>query len=111
MLLLNRAEESAETIQQSLTDAQQRLDDMAAENRVLLESARSMRQECNEAWVGAHPLISFPFPSRCPPIVFAIAFPLPSHRLSIVFVFLLHFLSVSCPYPLPPAPLTFLARN
>ena len=35
----------------ALLAAQQRLDELAAESRVLQEGSRAMRQECNEAWV------------------------------------------------------------
>lgn len=46
-----RAEKKAETTEEELLAAQQRLDGFAAESRVLQESSKAMRQECNEAWV------------------------------------------------------------
>ena len=46
-----RAEEKAETTEAELLAAQQRLDEFAAESRVLQEGSKAMRQECNEAWV------------------------------------------------------------
>mgnify|MGYP001807279848 CR=1 FL=1 len=34
-------------------DLRQRLEDLSAENRVLQDSVKAMRQECTERWVGS----------------------------------------------------------
>ena len=49
-----RAEDRAANTQEALQAAQLRVDELAAESRVLQESSKAMRQECNEAWV-SHP--------------------------------------------------------
>ncbi|KAA6425700.1 MAG: hypothetical protein FRX49_04597 [Trebouxia sp. A1-2] len=48
---LDRSQEAAATTQHNLSQLQQRCDELAAENRVLMEGSRSMRHECNEAWM------------------------------------------------------------
>ncbi|KAL0044645.1 hypothetical protein WJX82_003896 [Trebouxia sp. C0006] len=48
---LDRNQEAAAATQHNLSQLQQRCDELAAENRVLMEGSRSMRQECNEAWM------------------------------------------------------------
>lgn len=50
-----RNQEAAAATQHNLSQLQQRCDELAAENRVLMEGSRSMRQECNEAWVRRRP--------------------------------------------------------
>ena len=35
----------------SMSAVQKRLEDLAAENRVLMEGSKVMRHECNQAWV------------------------------------------------------------
>jgi len=47
----HRSEETVTSTEQRLSAVQQQVDSLAAENRVLAEGSRSMRQECNEAWV------------------------------------------------------------
>ena len=51
-----RSQEAAAATQHNLSQLQQRCDELAAENRVLMEGSRSMRQECNEAWVSEQPI-------------------------------------------------------
>ncbi len=53
-----RSQEAAAAKQHDLSQLQQRWDELAAENRVLMEGSRSMRQECNEAWVSRQPIAS-----------------------------------------------------
>lgn len=53
-----RSQEAAATTQHNLSQLQQRCDELAAENRVLMEGSRSMRHECNEAWVSGQPIPS-----------------------------------------------------
>ena len=47
------------TTERELLAAQQRLDELAAESRVLQDGSRAMRQECNEAWVTCASAILF----------------------------------------------------
>ena len=51
LVVLFRAENKAVSSENSLSAVQKRLDDLAAENRVLMEGSTVMRQECNQAWV------------------------------------------------------------
>ena len=43
------------TTEKELLAARQRLDELAAESRVLQEGSKAMRLECNEAWVTCVP--------------------------------------------------------
>ena len=55
LLSMYRSEEAAGVAQDKAAELQQRLDGLAAENRVLAEGSKTMRQECNEAWVSMEP--------------------------------------------------------
>lgn len=46
-------------MKEALQAAQQRVDDLAAESRVLQEGSKAMRQECNEAWVSCPCFVLF----------------------------------------------------
>ena len=44
---------AAQAAEAASCELRQRLDDAAAEGRVMQESVKVMRQECTERWVGA----------------------------------------------------------